>query len=351
MKRLSCLALLSITTLALSQHQSSTWKEYLYADDGFAITLPSAPTPHKDPANPNINVYTVPLGVDSWLSLRVDHQNRDCAATLAKLKDGALEGKSGIDSSSTKDVSTGGYAGLEYEYRPAANRISSDRFYCVNGHFYAFSVARPISKSRPAALDRIINSFRIVNPAARNFAPLPIGDKRPDAGSVSGQVYRNEFFRFSYTLPEGLKPITSNPEFDRFFDGINSFMLLLAGSTPSSGAGPTSVVRVEAWSQPSLWGEGWREKTGGDYLNRLRTLTNNLEPLGPVKKRMIAGTTFYEGNGKTNSKIPGLPQEFQRNLVRTTEIGYILQFVFEASSREELERLDRSIESINFASQ
>jgi hypothetical protein len=353
MRRLSGLVLLSIAALALGQRQSWSWKEYVYADDGFAVMLPSAPVPHKDPANPAMNIYSVPFGVGSALSLRVDHQNRDCAAILAELKDGALKGKSGINPSSIKDVSVGGHAGLEYEYSAAAVRISSDRFYCINGHFYAFSVVRPISKSRPAALDRIINSFRIVNPAARNFAPMSLGDKKPDTGSVSGHVYRNEFFRFTYTFPEDFKPGALGPEAVRFFDGMNSFVLLVAGSNqarPASGELP-SVVKVTAWSEPSLWGDGWKEKTGGDYLSRLGTMTNNLEPMGSVKRRKIAGVTFYEADAKTNPGMPALPRGFQKNIVRTTEIGYILQFVFEASSREELERLDHSIESLHFESQ
>jgi hypothetical protein len=64
---------------------------------------------------------------------------------------------------SVLEVFSDGHAGIEYQYSLDANRISSDRFYCVNGHFYSFSFAWPISKPRPTAADRIINSFRIVN--------------------------------------------------------------------------------------------------------------------------------------------------------------------------------------------
>lgn len=356
MRRLSCLVLLSITTLALGQRQSWSWKEYVYADDGFAVTLPSAPVSHKDPTNPDINVYTVDFGGGSGLSLRVVHQTRDCAATLKEFKEGTTKERPAdpVNPASVKDLLVDGRPGLEYEFKHGSDRTVYNRLYCVNGHFYAFSVARPISTPRPAAADRIIDSFRIVNPAARNFAPVS-GDKKPDTGSVSGHVYRNEFFRFTYTFPEDFKPGALRPEAVGFIDGMNSFVLLVAGSdhaAPSSGELP-SVVKVTAWSEPSLWGDRWREKTGGDYLSRLRTMTNwnKLKPIGPVKKRTIAGATFYEADAKTNAAIPGLQRGFQKNIVRTTEIGYILQFVFEASSQEELERLDHSIESIHFESQ
>ena len=80
-------------------------------------------------------------------------------------------------------------------------------------------------------------------------------------------------------------------------------------------------------------------------------MTQNLEPVGPVKNRTIAGVTFYEADARTNVAVSGVRHGFQKSLVRTTEIGYILQFVLEASTVEELERLDHSIESIHFESQ
>jgi len=132
-------------------------------DDGFAITLPYAPAPHQDAGLPEMTVYTVSLPSEANLSLRVSHQKRDCATTLEQLKNGGLEGKSGIDASSVKDVSVNGHPGVEYQYKLGPDRVSSDRFYCVNGRFYAFSISWPSNKSRPAAVTRIVNSFRLLN--------------------------------------------------------------------------------------------------------------------------------------------------------------------------------------------
>jgi hypothetical protein len=146
----------------LVQRQTASWKEYTFADDEFAITLPDATNPHPDAALPEMTVYTVPVSPDTKLSLRVSHQNRDCAATLSQLRDGALKGKSGIDPSSIIDVSIGGYSGLEYQYKLGANFLASDRFYCGNGRFYTFSIAWPSNQSRPTAAMRIVNSFRLL---------------------------------------------------------------------------------------------------------------------------------------------------------------------------------------------
>jgi hypothetical protein len=63
-----------------------------------------------------------------------------------------------------KDVSIDGYLGGEFQY---ANRSSSDRFYCVNGRFYTFSSRWPSTQPCPAAITRIVNSFRLLNAEPR----------------------------------------------------------------------------------------------------------------------------------------------------------------------------------------
>ena len=147
---------------ALAQRQNASWKEYTFADDGFAITLPDATTPHPDATLPETTVYTVSVPPDAKLSLRVSHQDRDCATTLAQLKDGALKGKAGIDPSSLIEISINGYPGVEYQYKLGPGFYSSDRFYCVNGRFYMFSIAWPLNQSRPATAMRVLNSFRLL---------------------------------------------------------------------------------------------------------------------------------------------------------------------------------------------
>jgi len=147
---------------AIVQSQIS-WKEYVFADDGFAITLPGTPEPHSDPSLPEFTVYSVPLPDNAMLSLRVSHQQRDCTATLAQLKDGALKGKSGIDPSSVRSPAINGNQGLAYQYTTGRDRVSSDRFYCVNGRFYAFSITWLGTKVAPVSVERALSSFRLSN--------------------------------------------------------------------------------------------------------------------------------------------------------------------------------------------
>ena len=110
-------------------------------------------------------MYTVHVTADSGMTLRVDNEQRDCAATLKYLKDGALHNKQPeqpINPSSVKDVSLGEYPGLEYEFRSDPEFTVYDRFLCVNGHFYNFTAKWFTKQPRPAAINRMIESFRIL---------------------------------------------------------------------------------------------------------------------------------------------------------------------------------------------
>lgn len=186
----------------------------------------------------------------------------------------------------------------------------------------------------------------------QNAGQVTVGEgrKRPDTATVSGRQYRNEFFGFTYTFPEGFTVGTLPPAAMKFFDNQGSFLLLVVGDSehPSSTGKLSSVVKVSAWDEQLLWGAAWREKTGGDYLRKLRTMpTTNLVPLGSVKEKEIAGRTFYEADAKTAPHLDRLQQGVEANLV-TVERGFIVQFDLEAATQEELDKLKRSLESLVF---
>jgi hypothetical protein len=118
----------SATEGSSRQPQTVSWREYVFANDGFALTLPESPVTNSDARLPEMTVYSVSVPPDSKLSLRVSHETRDCVATLTQLRGRALEGKSGADPTSVKEVSLHGSPGLEYQYKDRADRTSSDRF-------------------------------------------------------------------------------------------------------------------------------------------------------------------------------------------------------------------------------
>lgn len=150
--------------IAAAPQEKPKWREYKYPADGFAINLPREPRSHAEASIPNMWIYSVDLEQGSLLSIHVSRAERDCDATLAQLKDGARNGKSGIDPKSVREPVFNGYPGLEYlfSYGPDSERQNFERYYCVDGTFYAFAAAWDKDKPRPASLAKILDSFRLL---------------------------------------------------------------------------------------------------------------------------------------------------------------------------------------------
>jgi hypothetical protein len=162
---------LLITGACLAQKHSAPkqpaqqWKPYIYPDDGFAITLPAQTTPRNDGGDRHIHLYTVRLQGGTIFNLRAVHRLMDCETTLADLWDKADNNKDPKESvirGTLKEVSLAGLRGLEYETGSSGER-SLHRFHCGDKIFYIISAG--YKGKRPANVDRIINSFQVVNPA------------------------------------------------------------------------------------------------------------------------------------------------------------------------------------------
>lgn len=169
MKKLFAGIFVAIAVLStLAQQPKQQWRPYLFPDDGFGITLPGPVTPHDDNGDRHIHLYSVTLANGSIFSLRVVHRLMDCDTALAELWDKAQNNSdqsAPVVPGSLKQVSLDGLQGMEYETTtPAGDRILH-RFHCGNKLFYMFSAG--YKGKRPADLDRIINSFQVVNPVHR----------------------------------------------------------------------------------------------------------------------------------------------------------------------------------------
>ncbi|PYY19618.1 MAG: hypothetical protein DMG60_03605 [Acidobacteria bacterium] len=349
-----CVLLLVAGQMPAYGQQAWHWKEYIYERDGFAVTLPQAPNPHTDPNLPSATVYTIHLSVESALSIRALPDPRSCTDTLGQLKSGALAGKQpGVDLASVKEISVAGYSGVEYStHRPDWNTY--ERYVCANGSYYIFTARWPSDKVRPVVIDRIVGSLRLLGTGAAPSdivqAPFKPGETRPDSGRVSGREYKNEFFGFAYTLPEGYAATTPSPEFTKFIEAPNSFLLIYSSASPSDARKITGLVAITAWSARSLWWKDWHGKTGGDYLTKLRTVappgTRYFEAAGPVRERKIAGRIFYEADAVA-SHTSGMLQGFQANLA-IIERGFVLSFIFQADTRKNLDGLLDSMNSLKF---
>src|ERR1039457_2189576 len=109
--------ILQLSALVWAQNSSGTkWKEYIYSDNGFAITLPSDPHPHKSSQMPDGTAYSVQLPTGTGLSLHT-MQAADCnyaldkqAELYAEYKNGAANAESnGFKAFSFRRVKGSGY--------------------------------------------------------------------------------------------------------------------------------------------------------------------------------------------------------------------------------------------------
>lgn len=132
------------------------WKEYSYPEDGFAISAPSAPDIQKETEAADVRVYTWRVASDVSLSIRTAIRP-NCMKTLQEPlpPDAYYPG-------SLKRLFLDGNLGMEYESPYGTAGHSLQRFYCVKQRAYSLTVAYPESKPRPAAADKMLDSFRLV---------------------------------------------------------------------------------------------------------------------------------------------------------------------------------------------
>ncbi|HKD83168.1 MAG TPA: hypothetical protein VKB58_00375 [Terriglobales bacterium] len=147
-----------------AQNPSGSWKEYTYPDDSFAITLPADPDIHKDLTKPT-TIYSLHATSDIIVKVSVASGVEECPTTLASLKAQSLKL---MGQSAVKDFSATGYPGFEYE----SNGNQGDRIYgrlvCAGARLYSVESSWPVDDPKPAVVSRIVDSFRILSPAAHN---------------------------------------------------------------------------------------------------------------------------------------------------------------------------------------
>lgn len=147
-----------------AQKSAQQWREFVFPQDGFAITLPYSPRPYYDGGDRHINVYSVQLG-KTVVTLRAISRLMDCETALSDQWDTANSKETNnLIKNSLKQISPPGMKGLEYETELGSGERSLHRFQCADEHrFYIFS-AGYAGKQRPADVDRIIKSFHLVSP-------------------------------------------------------------------------------------------------------------------------------------------------------------------------------------------
>jgi len=155
------------TVVALSQ--SSVWKEYAYAEDGFAISFPKEPSIQKrtmqaKAGDVEAHLYFIAMENYNLLLMYAPlHPNdkRTPEETLNEARKGPMI--TGAKLISEKSISLGKYPGLEIETEDAGYH-QQGRFYAIGRRMYALTISVPREKPFPEGLQRWYDSFRLVEP-------------------------------------------------------------------------------------------------------------------------------------------------------------------------------------------
>jgi hypothetical protein len=165
------------TTPKPTADNGEEWHEYIYPDDGFAITLPTEPHPHKDAQFEDGTAYTAHFPQVS-LALHVGNFPKGCEAAFKEYLGYARRsvgdaGRSRIDAAgrifrtdpnTVREFNIAEHPAVEYEQEITIDRQPFKDYELILGvgkKLYALT-ARWDEGPKPADLTRAIASFRLV---------------------------------------------------------------------------------------------------------------------------------------------------------------------------------------------
>ncbi len=158
-----------LPTRAFSSPEAPEWKQYVYEEDGFAISAPAEPgfrrsTAIVGPGEVEQHFYSVSLGDDSgWMAIAYTldpEDERRPEQILAEKRDSALESVHG-KLISEMPILLDGYIGLQVELESDKYR-ARNRYFAVGRRMYELLSIAPMEKPIHKETDRFYRSFRLV---------------------------------------------------------------------------------------------------------------------------------------------------------------------------------------------
>ncbi len=150
--------------------QIAAWKEYKYADYGFAFTSPSQPLSEKQStvtsiAEVELQIYSIDLGGDSGVMISVADfgkkgENVPAHDLLQAMKNGAVHADN-IRLISEREISLDNNPGLEFEIADLQYHARA-HYYSIKGKVIGLTSVAPASKPFSADANRILDSFRLL---------------------------------------------------------------------------------------------------------------------------------------------------------------------------------------------
>jgi len=162
-KNLSIIAICLLSCMLDAQKPDPPqWKEYTFPADNFALSAPDSPLAYPDRQMAGVRIYHLDLDRGNIMTLRAG-LSTTCHDTLKNIKETIDKNPRKTDvPGSLKDVSKNGLEGLEYESHYPGTWWAQ-RVYCSKDRGYTISIGYPENQPRPETVNRILNSFRLLN--------------------------------------------------------------------------------------------------------------------------------------------------------------------------------------------
>lgn len=160
------LLVFAISGLSFGQKENLEWKKYTFPTDGFSLIAPELPKAHDSVVLRGATSYTIPLEGSDTLGvvLKVTKKAGDCAEAISQLKE-RVRGRRDPSAEivSAKDISLDGRPGFEYVWKKSDAYSILERWFCVDGRLYIFSVSSSSARPFPVEASRVLDSFRILS--------------------------------------------------------------------------------------------------------------------------------------------------------------------------------------------
>ena len=302
MRRRVLLWLLTVlgAAVAFAQDQITKpeWKEYSYADDGFAITAPVTPTLAKvqqPTASGNIEMrqYSVDLTKDSGVLMSVsDFPNGSNLTSKQALEDAVNGSIQATKATKTyeKEIELQQVPGIQYEADTAAFHMTG-RYYWKDSRLFSMLAVSPLGAPVPAEALRVMDSLKLMA-----FSPPPPPKPEwkeysyPDEGfamttpaqpqfekqqkaTASGNI---ELRQYSVELPGNVEVLMSVSDFPNTNHATPKQALegAVNGSTQTPNAKKTSEKDIDLQQVPGIEFEG--ESSGFRLFGRYYWKNNRL---------------------------------------------------------------------------
>ena len=161
----------AVQVFSQAQPAKPEWKEYSYADDGFAFTVPSKPAFQKQQqatasGNVEMRQYSVDLENDAGVLMSVS-DFKDAGDIPAKtLLENAVNGSvqaTKAKKTSEKDIELQKIQGIEFEAESEAFHMRG-HYYWAKGRLFSLLAVAPLGTPIPADAVRVFDSLKFVEP-------------------------------------------------------------------------------------------------------------------------------------------------------------------------------------------